>query len=252
MFRAGFVSWGGDGWYSLLVRSHPSGVRRWVEARAARLAVVACALCVLGGAVVIWALSGLDETPRWWAGVDTLSAGDPAVIDRAERIENAITTQLTALRDPEDPRWAAAITPEQANAWLAVRLRETIETHLGEGAMPRGVERVRVSVDGDRLLVGARVLHSSGAAVVWTRVGFELDEAGELWVRLGGVRVGRTRLPAWAMGLAAGDGALRRSRYRLGPGALELGDGREARLIALRINDGRLELIMETSALRHQ
>lgn len=211
------------------------------------LAVGAAIVCVLAGGVLIYALSGLDESPRWWAGADAIRAGDAEVIDRAERLENAITTQLTAVRDAGDPRWAAAITSEQANAWLAVRLRETLVTHLGEHNLPEGIERVRVGIDGEGLIIGARVRHSSGSSVVWSRAWFELDEDGRLWVELSSLRVGTTPVPGWVLRAMESD-RLGRSRYLLGGGALELGDGRTARLVALRVHDGRLEVVMETAS----
>src|SRR5690606_25346943 len=135
-------------------------------------------------------LSGLDGVPRWWKAADSIRTGDAAVIARAEHIENAITTQLTALRDPSDPRWAAAVTGEQANAWLAVRLGETVRTHLGADAWPEGIERVRIAILGDKLVIGARVRHSSGSSIIWARAELSLDERNDLWVTLTALRIG--------------------------------------------------------------
>ncbi len=219
----------------------------WVDAHAAGLAIGVCALSVLLGGVLIHALSGLDEVPSWWADADAINPGDARVIARAEHIENAITTQLTAVRDPDDPRWAAAVTGEQANAWLAARLRDTVRAQLGEDAWPGGVERVRVAIVGGRLIVGARVRHRSGSSVIWSRVRLSLDEHHDLWVTLSALRVGTTPIPDWLLS-AMDTERLTRSRYRLGPGTLGLGDGRSARLIALRVVNDRLEVVMETRA----
>lgn len=209
------------------------------------IALGAMAISIVLGVVLIYMLSGLDEVPSWWSQREMIQPGDARVIERAERLENAITTQLTAVRDPDDPRWAVGVNDEQANAWLAVRLRETIETHMGKDAWGDGVERVYVRVVGDEITIGARVQHRTGSAIVSARVALELDEQGDLWARMNTVRVGRTPVPAWAVALL-GEGDLRTGRVRLGPGALELGDGRVARLVGVRTSDGRLEVALET------
>lgn len=217
---------------------------------AVALAIGACAASALLGLVLIWALSGLDEVPAWWKKADSINPADALVITRAERIENAITTQLTAVRDPDNPRWAAAVTGEQANAWLAVRLDETIRTHLGADAWPQGIGRVRVAIIDDRLIVGARVRHSSGSSVIWSRADLSIDEHNDLWVTLRALRVGTTPVPGWVLRIMDTD-RITRSGYRLGPGALGLGDGRRARLVALRVVAGRIEVVMETRADPH-
>lgn len=216
-----------------------------INAYFVHLALGAIVLVVLTGSLLIFMLSGLDEVPAWWTQHEAIRPGDAAVIERAERLENAITTQLTAVRSVDDPRWAVAISDEQANAWLAVRLRETVETHLGRDAWGDGVERVYIRVVDDELTLGARVRHMTGSAIVSSRVALELDEQGDLWAVLHSVRIGRTPVPGWAVGLL-GEGDLRMGRVRLGPGALELGDGRVARLVGVRTSDARLEVVMET------
>ncbi len=209
------------------------------------IALGAMVLVLVAGALLIYMLSGLDEVPAWWNQREMIQPGDAQVIERAERLENAITTQLTAVRDPQNPRWAVAVTDEQANAWLAVRLRETIVTHMGRDAWGDGVERVYVRVADDEMTLGARVVHQAGSAIVSARVALELDAQGDLWARMHTLRVGRTTVPGWVMRLL-GEGDVRTGRMRLGPGALELGDGRVARLVGVRVSDGRLEVVLET------
>jgi len=229
----------------LPVSRRSPGIGHWFSEHAAGLAIGACALSIALGGVLIFLLAGLDEVPAWWKHADTIRAGDAEVIARAERLENALTTQLTAVREPGDPRWATAIGDEQANAWLAVRLRETITTHLGVDKMPEAIERVRVGIEDDELIIGARINHASGSSIVWSRVHLELDEQRDLWATLSSLHVGDTPIPQWV--LAAMDTRrITGSRRRLGPGALDLGDGREARILALRVKDGRLEAMMET------
>lgn len=210
------------------------------------IATGAVVLSITLGGVLIFMLAGLDEVPRWWAQREaTLISGDAGVIERAERLENAITTQLTAVRDAGGQRWAVGVNDEQANAWLAVRLRETVETHLGLDAWDESIERVYVRIEGNELTIGARVRHRAGSAIVSARITLEVDAQGELWARISVIRVGSTRIPSWAIGLL-GEGDLRAGRVRLGPGTLELGDGRVARLMGVRTSGGRLEVVLET------
>lgn len=197
------------------------------------------------GVVVIVMLAGLDNTPRWWAQLDTQRADDASVIERAERVENAITTQLTAVRDPDDPRWNAKISDQQANAWVKVRLRETIVTHMGEDAWDDRVEQMLMRFDDDGITLGARVRHRSGTSIVSARVVLELDDQGELWADARSIRVGTTGIPAWAVGILGGD-AMEFNRIHLGPGALELGDGRTARLVAIRVREQWVDVAVET------
>ena len=234
-------------WYSLRVPRRLRTVHAWFEARFVHLAIAAMLLVVVIGVFLIFMFSGLDEVPAWWRQRESIRPGDPAVIERAERIENAITTQLTAVRDPKDPRWFSRVSDEQANAWLSVRLRDTIETHLGRDAWPQGLERVYVRIEQGDLLIGARVRHQSGSAIVSARVRLELDDRGDLWANIDRLRIGRTPIPKWAIDLL-GEGDVHTGRVRLGPGALDLGDGRQARLVAIRVQDSSIEVAMETRA----
>ena len=208
----------------------------------------AIVLVVVVAIVAMIAIDGLRSSPKWWSSVDAVRADDPQVIERGVHLENAITTQMTMVRDPKDPRWAAAMTPDQVNAWLASRLIETVNTHQGNNAWPDEIERVRVAIDDDELVVGARVVHASGSSIVWAHVELELDERGELWAELSRVHVGSTPVPIGTLGALSAD-HLSTSKLKIGRGYLELGDGRVAKLIALRINRGQLEAVMETSAI---
>lgn len=232
-------------WYSHRVQSLSRSWRGWFRAWFVHHCVALMAVVFVVGLALMLMLSGLDEVPGWWRERESIRPGDAGVIERAERIENAITTQLTAVRDPDDPRWYAKVSDAQANAWLSVRLRETIETHLGADAWTEAIERVYVRIEGDALTLGARVRHGTGSAIVSARVVLELGEGGDLWAHIGRVRVGRTPVPGWAIALL-GEGDLRTGRVRLGPGALELGDGRVARLVGVRTSDGHIEVAMET------
>lgn len=219
----------------------------WLDRHVIGLAIGACMLLAVLGIVAITAVARLDGVPGWWLQVDTVVRSDPKVIQQAEHLENAITTQLTMVRDPRDPRWAAAINPDQANAWLEVRLIDTIRTHMGKEAWPSEIERIRIGIDDDQLVLGARMAHASGSSIMWAMIGIELDEHGDLWANLSSVHVGTTPMPTRVLTIIGSSGKSS-SRIRIGPGRLDLGDGRVAQLVALRISGGRLEMVMETRA----
>ena len=232
-------------WYSLPV---PRPKRSSVDLYHAYFVHGAIALMVLVltiGIALIAMLSGLDNVPSWWREHDSMRIDDAEVITRAERIENAITTQLTAVRSGDDPRWNTKISDAQANAWIGVRLRDTIETHMGASAWDDRVEKMLMRFDEDAITIGARIRHSAGTSIVSARVILELDEEGVLWADTRSIRVGTTPIPSWAIGLLGGDEVVG-GRVRLGPGALELGDGREARLIAIRMRDQWVDVALET------
>lgn len=232
-------------WYSLRVPRSQRSIIDLYHAYFVHGAVALMVLCVAMGGLLIYMLSGLDEVPRWWYERDAMNVADAAVIERAERIENAITTQLTAVRDPQDPRWNAKVSDEQANAWIGVRLRETIITHMGEDAWDGRVERMLMRFDEDGITIGARVRHNSGASIVSARARLMIDEQGDLYARIGSIRIGTTPIPSWVVSLL-GQGDVRPGRMRLGPGALELGDGRVARLVAIRTRDQWVDVAVET------
>ena len=222
-----------------------SKIKTWIGHHAIGLAIAACAITSVLGLVLIIAIGRLNNTPAWWLKLEAISDNDPKVIQQAEQLENAITTQLTKVRDAHDPRWAVAIQPEQANDWFEARLIDTVTTHLGDDAWPSEIESVRISVEDDQLIIGARVVHSSGAFVVWANVGIELDAQGDLWAAISSAHIGGTPVPISVLALT-GNSAFTHSRIHIGYGKIDLGDGRAGQLIAVRINNGRLELVMET------
>ena len=203
-------------------------------------------LTLIGGITIVYMLSGLDDVPAWWQQREGVRPGDALVIEQAELVENAITTQLTAVRDLENPQWNTKVSDEQANAWIGVRLRDTIITHMGEDAWDERIDRVIVRFEEDGVTIGARVLHSGGSSIVSARALLELDEQGTLWANIGSVRVGTTRIPSWVINAARQDD-VHIGRVRLGPGALELGDGRVAKLRAIRTRDEWLDVAVETA-----
>ncbi len=226
------------------MRSSVETCFRFIDQHAIKLAIAACVLVVLIGALLISAISGFDDTPQWWGEVDRVRHDDPNVIERAERVENAITTQLTTLRDADDPSWAVAVDQDQANAWLAARLIDTIVTHQGEDAWPREIERILVGIEADQCTIGARVKSAAGTSILSARVGFSIDSNGDLWATISSLHVGSTRIPMGLLSMGSSESIS--SKLRIGPAKIEIGDGRVAKLLAVRMSGGRMELMMET------
>jgi len=138
----------------------------------------------------------------------------------------------------------ADIYPDDVAARRKI-LRETIITHMGEDAWDGRVERMLMRFEEDGITIGARVRHNSGASIVSARARLMLDEQGDLYARIGSIRIGTTPIPSWVVSLL-GQGDVRPGRMRLGPGALELGDGRVARLVAIRTRDQWVDVAVET------
>jgi len=220
-------------------------LQSWTKQHAIGLSIACMVLLILSAILLIAAINGLANTPSWWSKLGVISRDDPKIVQQGEQLENAITTQLTMVRDAEDPTWSVAINHEQANAWLEARLISTITTHLGDGAWPTEIEAVRVGLDGEKMTLGALVTHASGKSVVWARVRLELDELGDLWATLSSVHVGTTPVPMSIVSAMSDERAVHK-KYRVGAGRLELGDGRIGQLLALRVSNGRFELVMET------
>jgi len=227
------------------VRVRSLKIQCWVSDHAITVAAGSTLVLVLLGIVLIVAVGRLDDVPDWWTRADSFDAKSSVTIERAEELENAITTQLTMVRDVDDPRWSVGINPEQANAWLGARLRETIVTHRGADAWPSEIERVRIGIENDQLIVGARTASASGSVIVWAKLALRIDEQGDLVVKVYSAHAGTTRLPVRTMGFI-GSSHRKDSVFRVGSGQLELGDGRVAQLMAMRVHEGRLEVVMET------
>lgn len=201
------------------------------------LAACGCVSVVMLGIAAVAFVARIDNEPSWWVQSILIDAQSSVVIEQAERFENAITTQLTMVRTIEQPQWAVAITPEQANNWLATRLQKTITTHLGDEVWPDEVGRFQLVIEDDQLIVGARLHHRSGTTVVWGIISFELDEAGGLWAQVSSTHLGSAWVPTRL---------LVEPRIKLGSGYIELGDGRMVEVRGIRVRNGQLELAMQT------
>ena len=213
---------------------------------AVAFAIVAMGLSIVIGIVSIFLVSGLNNIPSWWAHSDRVIIGDADAIADAEQFENAISTQLTQPRDPNQPRWAVAVTEQQANDWLAIRCRQTIETHFGHDAWPSELDRLRVGFVDNQLIVGGRLRHASGSLIVWAKLDLLIDDHGELFTKLKHVRVGTTIVPKWIVSKLVRRYEANNQTLRVGSALIDLGDGRRVQLLGVQVNGDQLELALET------
>lgn len=236
----------------------------WWARCGARVLIGCIAACVVGWAVVMVVLLRLDDTPGWWVWVD---GADPAVLDEAERLERAFANQVSAVRpdaEGDGSEWAVAVSERSANAWLAARLRAWVEN---EGAVwPPEIESVRAGFVGERVALGARLGHGPESSVVWMTMTPEVRRDGSVWMRAHGAWVGGVSVPgSWALsgleqGLArqapedaakiARGPSLRDMLSGVAPVSVEpvvhLPDGRDVRILELRVREGRVEVVLRT------
>ncbi|GJQ30716.1 MAG: hypothetical protein HBSAPP03_26000 [Phycisphaerae bacterium] len=197
---------------------------------AAALAVAACGS---------WWLASTQ--PEWWQAAQ---APDAAV--RAERIENAVVTELSAVRAEEAP-WTVALSEEDVNAWLEARLVKWLENR-GE-RWPERVSPPRVVLlDG---VMRAAVEIGGGGRVVVVEMKPRVDDGG-LWLDVRGVWIGRLRVPvaavraAWPSGLGKFAGVLSGERPVSPEAGMAVDGARRVRVLALTPRPGRLEVQART------
>lgn len=184
--------------------------------------------------VVLVGLWGLERAPSWWESAQVI---DPDAPSDAIALENRMTSALTRVR--EDPDWNVAIEQDNLNAWLAHRLESTIRTHLGDDAWDGSLREVRVRLRDGEITCGARIPHDHGSSVVWVRMELLIDDEARFIARPVEAAVGRTRIPvSWVEGYLG--------KENLGEARVDLGDGREVLIRAIRARDDRLEFALRT------
>ena len=194
----------------------------------------AIALVCVSTIVVLFKLSGLRRAPSWWtdAVIVHVDASESAI-----KLENRVTSALTRVR--EEPDWNVAIEQENLNAWLAHRLEPTIRTHFGDEAWDGSLREVRIRLRDDEITCGARIPDRHGSSVVWVRMALLIDKDQRFVARPVEAAIGRTRIPvSWVEGYLGEE--------NLGEARLDLGDGREVLIRAIRARDGRLEFALRT------
>ncbi|MFY7951528.1 MAG: hypothetical protein ACOVT5_03380 [Armatimonadaceae bacterium] len=158
-------------------------MRRWAWVKAALLV-----LALVGAAwgVLAWLVS---REPDWYAQAAAVApqADDPAV---AYDTQTRIGELLLALSEPVTApgEWQQSFSPDELNAFL----REGDDRVMILRPQWESVTDLRVSVDGDRLRVGARVWRGSASAVmsVELRVWLVAGEPNTIGVELVDVRQG--------------------------------------------------------------
>jgi len=208
------------------------------------LGIIAVVVTVVGAAVllILRLPAALDQR-----GTPSPASSEPAPSQaRTQKnlaacmaeLENRITRALTRVRGGEED-WHAAISSENLNAWLVHRLEESVRAHLGDEAWRDEVGVVRARIEGDALTIGARLEHEHGASIVWARLALGVDERGRFVVEPRRAYIGTTRVPV-------SFAASRLAPESLGAARLDLGDGREVVIRAIRVGGGRLEFAMRT------
>lgn len=220
---------------------------------------LALSLVAVVGILGVMAVGAAAREPAWW----TLAAHDPETVSRlAERVENAVVSEIHRGR-VEGQEWSVALSPDQANAWIADRLPKWLAHAAGE---PVGTPEVRVWFERGVVLVAARL--GDEQRIVTATLNPWVDESGALWARLDGVAIGRLSAPgagaaAWAgerlAALAPADmleetdadaerilAALSGRSALLDVPVIDLEDGRRVRLAAVRVEDQRLGLTWVT------
>ncbi len=255
--------------------------------RVAALAGVA-ALLGIGGAGWAFAHRLTRAAPDWWRQVDAESeqtrqraeAFENAFAKELTRVRPPAAPEAAAVSSAEEPApaplvsepWSVRIDPEYANAWLNTSMKDWAvgwsETDSFD-EWPKEIEQIQVAFRDGSMEVGIRY-QSSRRDPTRTRVltmGVKpwVDEEGHLWLEADSVGFGQLRLPA---GLFLTDEQTRRlpRHVRELPEAqrllrtlvgdrpatwnpvVELPDGREVRLLSVRVLDGQLELTCRTEA----
>lgn len=168
-------------------------IRRW-----AVRAVVLGTLGVTAAAMAI--LAQIRAAPGWWR---TVVREDPATIALGNRTENRIISLAHKSRPPEDSEgpwlsepWTVEVRPDEANAWLNVKLPKWMANQKDEFRWPKDVSDVQVDFGEGEIRVGARVVSGPRAQVLTATIRPRLEEDGRLFTPASWVNVGRLPIPA--------------------------------------------------------
>lgn len=240
-------------------------VRRLIVAGGMGLVTAACGIAMVG--------AGLARTPpSWWRA---MAREDPATVQLARRVENAIETEVYQNRPAvhegavwrSDP-WSVRVSAEEASAWLCVRLPAWVANQKDHLRWPRDLQEVQVAFNAGAMTVGARVPAGREGRVLTATVSPRLDERGRLFLPAQQMNVGRLAVPAsWVLDHARGGGAAAQAipenlralpetealvRAFEGSEALvespviKLGDGRSVRVLGFSLAGGVLEITCRT------
>lgn len=154
---------------------------------------------ITGGVVVAGWLA--DQRPRWW---DPIDASNPSTVAAANAVENGAVDLLSLVRPSVERSpgvltsepWTVRLTPEDANAWLAVRLPMWIRNQSDNFRWPSQVAQLQVDFRADDVVLGVRARSHGVERYLWVSLDPTIDADGALWLRATWVHVGRLSLPA--------------------------------------------------------
>lgn len=202
---------------------HAAGARP----RLVRRALVAFAICLLvcGAALTLVVLSLMRGQPGWWRDLPAFKITE----NTGNRVQNELTTLITSTRSLDENGlsvpWGMAINAEQANAWLNTKLRDWVRSRgianeeyeprlpadipgaaaqagaaSREGAWIDQVREVQVDFNGERIAIGARILHNGSERVFSATLVPQVRPDGSLWMLAQNVQIGRLSVPAsWVL-----------------------------------------------------
>jgi hypothetical protein len=234
-----------------------------VGASALLVALVTCAVAM--------AATLADQAPAWWRSV---RGDDPKTLAIGIDVENRTGNTLYKVR-PGDAEvagryqsevWTVHVSAAEANAWLNARLPGWLRSQWDDQTWPSEMSEVQVEFRDGLIAVGARITVAGRDRYFTATIAPEVREDGSLWMPARWVSVGRLAVPGdWVIDHAdrrrdqfvpdelkdlpetaamfrafAGEAAMAQDAV------VTLGDGRVVRLLAMRPEDGRLELTCRT------
>lgn len=198
--------------------------------------------------------------PSWWPAP---MLTDPAALEHAREIENVATRLASEVRQP-DEKWSVMLREEDANTWLAQRLRGWVESTYS--AWPGELGRVAVRFEEQYVVIGVALEDADPAPDEDRIASFVLepwighDQLARLKLRE--VRFNRIAIPrsiAEHKLTEALARALERDQRDMlpllsalqgapipEPPVLALGDGRRVHLVGIEARRGALVLHCET------
>lgn len=240
--------------------------------------ILSIVIVVLGTLAVLAAWQMSMVGPHWWRALD---ADDEQTRSLGEAVEHTIAAEFHRVERPgarlddgnpdtPDPwhsePWGIAIAAGEANAWLNTRLRPWLESQDDDFVWPADLAEIQVHFDNSTIHLGVRLERPGRDRVLSATVAPSIDTGGGLWMPATWAYVGRLPIPAgWVLDQsdrrleelvaerveeAATARAIAQALKGLEPAAdqptIRLGDGRQVRLLGLRAQRGRLELICRT------
>jgi uncharacterized protein YpmS len=221
------------------------------------LVVTSLVLVALLSVILFSVVSLINKAPEWWRAVDVSSLQTK---DLAEQVEKAVVSTVHRHRPLDEP-WTVAVTVQQANAWLNVKLPQWISNRSAQ--WPAQIEELQMHFTGeDTLALGARIQGHDSSRVVVATVRPSVEQDGSLWLRMDAAQAGRLDLPRnWTVEQLRDWipqevseriptdqllDALAAMAPMFEEPVLKLDDGRRVRLLAIRPENGRLLLTCVT------